>query len=121
MPIRLFHIAKPDAVAPILADGFKDGDDGGVWFSQYLDMFGESGSKLLEIMLDMTAEELAAYPVEVPFGKVPGQEPGPSLTWHKIPANFVNRRRLQIREITSQEEVSKIECGLDSWSLENEP
>jgi hypothetical protein len=75
----------------------------GVWFSQFLDCWGESGRHLLEIILDMPAEDLASHAVEAVADEVWDDDAGDFVkveddaliqrfVWYKIPASIVNAR-----------------------------
>jgi hypothetical protein len=109
MPIRLFH--RTDAIAPILTGGFRDGDDGGVWFSRVLDCFGQDGSRILEVRVEMTEESLAAFAIEVVEDEVEDEngefvkdEEGQNehFVWFKIPAAVVNSCS-SVRQVTLSE------------------
>ena len=130
MPIRLFHRTTCEGVPSILADGFRDEDDVGVWFSQYLDCWGERGGHLLEVMLDIAPDELAAYVVKGQadeewsdtvgdFVRSENEDEIERFVWYKIPAELVNRRG-RVLQITSSEEKLEISYGLDSLSTDTE-
>jgi hypothetical protein len=96
--IRLFHRTTREAVASILAEGFRDGEDGVVWFSPALDCMGEQGRYLLEVRIDLTNQELAEFAAEVQMEKwdevtdsfIPSDKPSPK--WFQIPASIINAR-----------------------------
>jgi hypothetical protein len=130
MPIRLFHRTTREGVPSILATGFRDGDDGGVWFSPYLDCWGEQAGHLLEVMLDVTSDELAVYVVEGQadeewsdavgdFVRSDNEDEIERFVWYKLPAELVNRRG-RVRHITSRKEKCDIDYGLDSLSTDTE-
>jgi hypothetical protein len=121
MPIRLFHRTTKEGKKAILAGGFRDGEDGVVWFSALLDAWGAKGPHPLEVMLDMTETELAAYAVPV-VSDEELMDDGETwqkcaeaevehFTWYKIPASLINPRG-KVRPM-SQEEVDSFECDLD--------
>ena len=101
--IQLYHRTTREGVAVIPAEGFRDGEDGGVWFSQYLDCWGERDRHLLIVDLDVTEQELASYAVEVAadeewdeaagdFVPIADERFVERFTWYKIPADLVNAR-----------------------------
>ena len=74
-----------------------------MWFSQYLDCWGEQGRHLLEVLLDVTGEELDRYAVEAAadeewddatgdFVQIEDERLIERFTWYKIPAAVVNAR-----------------------------
>jgi hypothetical protein len=87
-----------------LSRGFRDGEDGFVWFSKYLDCWGESGRHLPEEILDIGEEDLAQNAKEAvadeelaPDGdddwvRVEDQALIECFVWYAIPATFVNNR-----------------------------
>jgi len=103
MAIRLFHRTTREGAEAILANGFRDGEDGGVWFSRYLDCWGEQGRHLLEVLLDVSEDTLDAYAIEVVADEVCvdieadiwescDEDEVETFVWYKVPAAVVNAR-----------------------------
>lgn len=109
MSVRLYHRTTGDGAESIPRDGFRDGEDGGVWFSRFLDCWGERGRHLLVVSLDVTEEELAGWAHEAvadevwdeglgDFVKTDKPEEVERFVWYKIPAAVVNARGRVRRE-----------------------
>jgi hypothetical protein len=122
MAIRLYHRTTDEAARSILACGFRDGADDppGVWFSRALDCWGERGSAtLLEVMLDVSEDELASHLVEAVSDEVWSDAAGDFVPaseddverfeWYAIPAEILNARG-KVRLIPTDER-RRLEIG----------
>lgn len=107
--IRLFHRTALEGAAAIPVEGFRDGEDRFVWFSKYLDCWGEPGRHLLEVMVDMTEDEIEAYTRNWVADEVWDETLNDFVTvedasmierfvWHGIPAAVINPR-MTAREV----------------------
>jgi hypothetical protein len=126
MPVRLFHRTTLKAIPLIFAEGFRDGDDGVVWFSKNLDDWGSRGAQPIEVIADMTEEDLSGYAVRVvadeeldnesgEFVKVLDETEVERFTWYQIPAATINPIA-EIR-IVSNERVRNWPASLPSHRM----
>jgi hypothetical protein len=120
----LYHFTDNENAASIIAGGFQDGVDGGVWFARHLDPWGERArSALLELRLDMTEGQLKAFEREVVADEEGGEGVDDfvkaadseieSFLWHEIPAEIVNARGT-VRLVPSDERSRLMIFGLDA-------
>jgi len=103
MPVRLFHRTTLEGSQAIPADGFKNGDDGVVWFSRYLDAWGNRGHFLLEVITSIGVDELEAFAQSAvadevwdeavgDFVQTQDEESIERFIYYAIPADCINGR-----------------------------
>jgi hypothetical protein len=105
----LFHRTTREGAPAIPIEGCRGGEDGFVWFSKWLDCWGEQGRHLLEVMVEMTEQELQGFAHEAiadeewddetgDFVKIEDEAFIERFVWYAIPAAVVNPR-MTAREI----------------------
>jgi hypothetical protein len=111
----LWHFTWPVNVAPIQANGFRDGEFGFVWFAPPSDTYWQlSGKVLLEVTLDVNEADLDPY-------RSSSEDTAGSYEWsaeegrwkespriyrqvlYKIPADFFNTHCTGIRLVPQDE------------------
>jgi hypothetical protein len=98
MPIQLWHFTWPEHADLILADGFRDGRLGFVFFSPPRDTYWElSGKLLLEVTLDVDEVMVAINRSESHYANNYRQ------IVYRIPAAYANAHLTAIRVVPVDE------------------
>lgn len=106
--IRLYQRTSVEAAAAILAEGFRDGEDGVVWFAPHLDAMGEAArGAVIEVVIDLSEDERQAFSRSITtevLDDVSGDWiPSDPDEWFAIPAAVLNSRgrarNVPLREI----------------------
>ena len=101
--IRLYHRTTLEGMTAIVVEGFRDGEDGGVWLSEFDDAWGNQGDRRLAVDIPMDREELSSYGHEATADEVWSDDAGDFVpadnpndierfVWYRIPAVVLNSR-----------------------------